>query len=374
VRLLICAGGTGGGVYPALAVLQALSDLEPDWQAEGALLWIGGEGGMETEIISRQHIEFQSIPAAGLHGVGLKNLPGNLSRLLQGYLKAGRIIKDFEPDVLFFTGGYLAVPAAFAGRSTPSLVFMPDIEPGLAIKTIGRLAEIIALSVDRSRHFTPPGKSVTVTGYPVRSQMLSWTREQAFQTLDLNPDLPVLLVFGGSKGARSINRALSSILPDLLEEMQIIHITGKLDWEEIDSRRDLLPDSYQRNYRIYPFLHEEMGAALRSADLVVSRSGASILGEYPLFGLPAILVPYPYTWRYQKTNASYLADRGAAVIVQDEDLPERLLPEIRSLMGNPDLREKMKAALRGMARPDAAGQIAKLLLDLTEKKRGGVDL
>jgi len=374
VRLLICAGGTGGGVYPALAVLQALNDLEPDWQAEGALLWIGGEGGMETEIISRQHIEYQSIPAAGLHGVGLKNLPGNLSKLLQGYLKAGRIIKDFEPDVLFFTGGYLAVPAAYAGRTVPSLVFMPDIEPGLAIKTIARLAERIALSVERSRHFIPPGKSVTVTGYPVRSQMFSWTREQAFQSLDLNPDLPVLLVFGGSKGARSINRALSSILPDLLEEMQILHITGKLDWEEIFSKRDLLPDSYQRNYRIYPFLHEEMGAALRSADLVVSRSGASILGEYPLFELPAILVPYPYAWRYQKTNASYLADRGAAVIVQDEDLPERLLSEIRNLMGDPDLREEMKAALRGMARPDAARQIAKLLLDLTEKKRGGVNL
>lgn len=361
-------------MYPALAVLQALSALEPDWQAEGALLWIGGEGGMETEIISRQHIEFQTIPAAGLHGVGLKNLPGNLSKLLQGYLKAGRIIRDFQPDVLFFTGGYLAVPAAFAGRSVPSLVFMPDIEPGLAIRTIARLAERIALSVERSLPFTPPGKSVTVTGYPVRSQMLSWTREQAFQTLDLNPDLPVLLVFGGSKGARSINRNLSSILPDLLEEMQILHITGKLDWEEIDSRRDQLPDPYQKNYRIYPFLHGEMGAALRSADLVVSRSGASILGEYPLFDLPSILVPYPYAWRYQKTNASYLADRGAAVIIQDEDLPERLLPEIQSLMGDPSRREEMKAALKVMARPDAARQIAKLLLNLSEKKRGGVNL
>ncbi|MFN2282417.1 MAG: UDP-N-acetylglucosamine--N-acetylmuramyl-(pentapeptide) pyrophosphoryl-undecaprenol N-acetylglucosamine transferase [Anaerolineales bacterium] len=361
-------------MYPALAVLQALNDLRPDWQVEGALLWIGGEGGMEGEIVSRQNIDFQTIPAAGLHGVGLKNLPGNLTKLVKGYLKASTIIREFQPEAMFFTGGYLAVPVAYAGRSVPSLVFMPDIEPGLAIKVIANLAEKIALSVEQSRLHTPAGKPGMVTGYPVRSQMLSWDRERALQALDLKSDAPVLLVFGGSKGARSINRAVLAILPTLLPEMQVLHITGSLDWEEVSASREKLSYSQQEGYHIYPFLHEEMGAALRCADLAVSRSGASILGEYPLFELPSILVPYPHAWRYQKTNASYLAERGAAVIVDDGELTERLLPEIQTLMADPDRRTDMRLALRGMARPDAAKQIGQALFELAERRRGGIQI
>lgn len=358
-------------MYPALTVLQALNDLDPNWQAEGGLLWVGGEHGMEEEIVSREHIAYQHIPAAGLHGVGLRNLPGNLIKLLRGYLKAGRIIREFKPDVLFFTGGYLAVPAAFAGRSLPSLVFIPDIEPGLAIRTIANLADRIAVTVEETRNYTPAGKAVIVSGYPVRSQMIAWTREAALEALDLNPQRPVLLVFGGSKGARSINQALVEILPDLLSEMQVVHITGKLDWELMKSNQDQLEESARLNYRVFPFLHHRMGAAFRCADLVVSRSGASILGEYPIFEIPSILVPYPYAWRYQKTNASYLVDRGAAVLLRDEDLSEKLLSEIQSLLRDQAKQEAIKAALRELAAPEAAKTIARQLISLAEQGRGG---
>jgi UDP-N-acetylglucosamine--N-acetylmuramyl-(pentapeptide) pyrophosphoryl-undecaprenol N-acetylglucosamine transferase len=358
-------------VFPALAVLQALNDLNPNWQAEGGLLWVGGENGMEGEIISRQNIPYQEIPAAGLHGVGIKSLPGNLSKLFRGYLKARRIIRDFDPDVLFFTGGYLAVPAAYAGRSIPSLVFIPDIEPGLAIKTISNLVDRIVVSVKETLNFTPPGKPVDVCGYPVRQEMLDWSRDQALNGLDLNSQLPVILVFGGSKGARSINKALVQILPALLEEMQVVHITGRLDWEVMKNNQDQLSDKARQNYRAYPFLHEKMGAALRSADLVVSRSGASILGEYPVFELPSILVPYPHAWRYQKTNASYLVDRGAAVLIRDEDLPRQLLSEIRSLLENEEKMRAMRAALRQLAKPDAAKNIALQLFNTAGLSAGG---
>jgi len=358
-------------VYPALAVLQALNDLSPDWQVDGDLLWIGGEKGMEGEIISRLNIDYQEIPAAGLHGVGVRNLPGNLSKLFRGYLKAGRIMREFKPEALFFTGGYLAVPTAYAGRSVPSLVFIPDIEPGLAIRTIASLADRIAVSVEESQNYTPPGKPVLVSGYPVRKKMLDWTREKALEALDISPHLPVVLVFGGSKGARSINQALVCILPELLEEMQVLHITGRLDWEAMQANREQLRETAQQNYKLYPFLHERMGAALRSSDLVVSRSGASILGEYPMFELPSILVPYPYAWRYQKTNASYLVDKGAAVLIRDEDLAEKLLPEIQSLVRNGEKRKAMRAALRQLARPDAAKKIARQLFNMANQAAGG---
>ncbi len=132
----------------------------------------------------------------------------------------------------------------------------------------------------------------------------------------MSDQLPILLVFGGSTGARSINRALLAVLPELLKEMQIIHVSGKLDWAEVEAARGQLSglsgeqaDLAQR-YRAYPYLHAEMGAALAAADLALSRAGASSLGEFPQAGLPAILVPYPYAWRYQKVNASYLAAAG----------------------------------------------------------------
>ena len=358
-------------MYPALAVLQALNDLDSGWQVEGDLLWIGGENGMEGEIISRQNIAYQDIPAAGLHGVDLRSLPGNLSKLFRGYLKARRVIKDFNPDVLFFTGGYLAVPVAFAGRAIPSLVFLPDIEPGLAIRTISNMASRIAVSVEESRNFTPGNIPVHVSGYPVREKMLDWTRAEAVNAFELNPQLPVVLVFGGSKGARSINQALAPILPDLLNEMQVLHITGKLDWEDMKSNRDLLDQAAQERYRVFPFLHERMGAALRCADLVVSRSGASILGEYPLFELPSILVPYPHAWRYQKTNASYLVERGAAILLRDEDLPRKLYSEILSLVSDEAKLQEMRAELRKLARPDAARVIARQLFKLAEEGAGG---
>ena len=326
---------------------------------------------MEGEIISRQKIDFQAIPAAGLHGVGLRNLPRNLALLARGYLKTRRIIKAFNPDVMFFTGGYLAVPAAFAGRLVPSLVYIPDIEPGLALKTILNLAASIAVSVDQTTLYTPAGKPILVSGYPVRLKMLRWTREQAFKALDLDPAIPVLLVFGGSKGARSINQAINNILPELLKDIQIVHITGSLDWEEIKENVKTLTKMEQRNYRVFPFLHDEMGAALRSADLVVSRSGASILGEYPMFSLPAILVPYPHAWRYQKTNAEYLARNNAAEIIEDADLSEKLLETVQSLMRDPERLAMMSAAMQVLARPEAAEKIARQLYELAGIDPGG---
>jgi UDP-N-acetylglucosamine--N-acetylmuramyl-(pentapeptide) pyrophosphoryl-undecaprenol N-acetylglucosamine transferase len=326
---------------------------------------------MEGDIISRQKIAFKAIPAAGVHGVGLLNLPRNLSLLLRGYLKAGEIIRDFRPDVLFFTGGYLAVPAAYAGRSVPSLVYIPDIEPGLAIRAISNLASIIAVTVDRTRLHTPKNKSILLSGYPVRRKMLAWTRESALNALSLDPAVPVLLVFGGSKGARSINKALLKILPELLKDLQIVHITGRLDWDEINHHSRTLSEKEQKKYRVYPYLHEEMGAALRVADLVVSRSGASILGEYPMFGLPAILVPYPHAWRYQETNAAYLADRNAALIINDDDLDSRLLLEIQDLFRDPETLTLMSAAMKSLAKPNAAERIANQLMELAGFNPGG---
>ncbi len=209
------------------------------------------------------------------------------------------------------------------------------------------------------------GQSKSYRGWlPLRKDLQGWTHEKAREVIGVQPGLPVLLVFGGSKGARSLNRALLQVLPELLSEMQVIHISGQLDWVEVGKAGADLPDDLAARYHAYPYLYEEMGAAMTIADLAVSRAGASVLGELPNFGLPAILVPYPHAWRYQKVNASYLAERGAAVVVADELIGTNLLQVVRGLMKDEAHREQMRREMRSLARPEAADCIADLLIGL----------
>ena len=365
VRLLICAGGTGGGVYPALSVLQALkNDAQP-------VLWVGGEGGMEAALVTRSGVPFRAIPAAGVHGVGLRALPGNVARLVRGTLAARRILAEFRPDVLLFTGGYVAAPMAVAARRIPSLVFCPDVEPGLALKFLGRFARTIAVTSPASQAYFPARKTVVVTGYPLRPELVRWEHESARAHFGLSADLPVLLVTGGSKGAQTLNRAVLSALPDLLALAQVIHLTGSLDWPGVAGVQASLPSNLAGRYHPFEFLHDDMGAAMAVADLVVSRAGASSLGEYPFFGLPAVLVPYPFAWRYQKVNAAYLAEHGAAVLLPDEEMHTRLLAIVQDLLTHPQRLSAMRSAMQALARPDAAGAIASLVRQLASQGKAG---
>ncbi len=361
MRLLICAGGTGGGVYPALAVHGALTSKVTDVDT----LWVGGEGGMEASLVKRQSIPFRSIPAAGVHGIGLLRLPRNLAQLGRGVLAARKILKDFQPDVLFFTGGYVAVPMALAGRSIPCVLYVPDIEPGMALKSLARFADVIAVTTEESQKFF--NKPVYETGYPLRSDLALWDRQMAQQHLNISAKLPVLLVFGGSKGAHSINLAVLNHLQAMLTKFELIHLSGEADWQMVSEMRAQLPQELIARYHAMPYLHE-MGAALAAADLVISRAGASTLGEYPQFALPAILVPYPYAWRYQKVNADYLSSQGAAITVEDGDLAEKLLPTVKEILQTPERLESMRTAMRSLAHPGAAEEIGQELLTLAEKR------
>ncbi|MBT3336891.1 MAG: undecaprenyldiphospho-muramoylpentapeptide beta-N-acetylglucosaminyltransferase [Anaerolineae bacterium] len=362
MRLLICAGGTGGGVTPALAVLAKL----PRESVE--TLWVGGEGGMEAALVERQGIPFATIPAAGVHGVGLRTLPKNIVKLMRGVLASRKILREFKPNVLFFTGGYVAVPMAIAGINIPSLLCVPDIEPGLALKALAWFADKITVTAPTSSAYFSRKERIVTTGYPLRNELTQWEKASARKKFDLNADEPVLLVFGGSKGARSINNALIANLPALLEKTQVVHISGKLDWETVQNARNTLAPQQAERYRAFDYLHEEMGAALASADLVISRAGASSLGEFPLFGLPALLVPYPYAWRYQKVNAEYLEDKGAARMIRDEDLQGNLLSLVSDLLDNSQKLNEMHIAMKALSRPQAAENIAQELLAIARKR------
>jgi UDP-N-acetylglucosamine--N-acetylmuramyl-(pentapeptide) pyrophosphoryl-undecaprenol N-acetylglucosamine transferase len=228
----------------------------------------------------------------------------------------------------------------------------------------------VAASCEASLPYLPAGKTM-VSGYPIRREMSRWKNQNARAHFHLPEDQKVLLVFGGSKGARSINQALVSLLPGLLKNMHILHISGTDNWEEVQASAAGLDRELAKRYHPFPFLHEDMGAAFAAADLVVCRSGASTLGELPYFGLPAILVPYPHAWRYQRQNAEYLARSGGALILDDSQLNTQMENKINQIINDQGKLAGMRSAMQHMASPDSAKKIGELILSFEKRTTGG---
>jgi undecaprenyldiphospho-muramoylpentapeptide beta-N-acetylglucosaminyltransferase len=365
VKVSICGGGTAGHIYPALAIVAELK--ERGLTAED-FLWIGTRGEIEEKLVPRAGLPLAVIAAGGLAGLPWWKRMTNLAKLTWSLGSTTRLLRTFRPDVLLLTGGYVNGPVSLAAwlKRIPMAVYLPDVEPAMAIRAVSRLARKVACTAEMSRAYFPEGKAV-VTGYPVRKELREATdmaRKAALAAFDLRPERPTVLVFGGSRGSRSINRALGGIMAELLAKAQVIHITGELDWPEVEASAAALPAELAAFYRPYAYLHERMGHALRAADLAVSRAGASTLGELPAFGLPAILVPYPYAWRYQKVNADHLVNKGAALRVDDERLADSLLPTILSLLDDRARLDRMSAAASRLDVADSASRLADLLSEL----------
>jgi undecaprenyldiphospho-muramoylpentapeptide beta-N-acetylglucosaminyltransferase len=367
---LICGGGTGGHIYPALA---AVAELRQMGLNAADILWIGTRGEVEETLVPQAGLKLESIAAGPIVGIPLRKRMQNAANLTWSLGKVNRVVATFKPTVLLMTGGYVNGPVALVARArrVPIMIYLPDVEPGSAIRALVRLADRVACTTEASAPYLPSQKMV-VTGYPVRPELraaASLSRKAALAHFNLAAERLTLFVFGGSRGARSINRALMAILPELLAEFQVIHISGTLDWPEVEHNATTLPVPEQAYYRPYAYLHQEMGMAFRAANLVIARAGASMLGECPAFALPAVLVPYPHAWRYQKVNADYLAERGAAVRLDDNELSERLLPLVLDLFRDRERMAEMSAAAASLDRPDAARRLAQLLAGLSASGR-----
>lgn len=350
-------------MYPALAVAEAIRSRRPDVK----LSFVGSRGGFERPLVDESGVTFDSdheVRSGPLHGVPFPRLLMSAGQVALGTLESLALIRRLRPGVLLLTGGWVGLPVALAAwmLRVPSVIYLPDVEPGLAIRVLQRLARVVAITVPDSAAYFRDGQTV-VTGYPLRASLHDATREAAVAHFGLDTSRKTLLVFGGSRGARSINNALLAILSDLLADgIQVLHISGTLDWPQVEVARDALADA--THYHAFPYLHHDMGLAMAAADLVVSRAGASILGEFPAFGLPSILVPYPHAWRYQKVNADYLAARGAAVVMNDADMGEKLLPTVRTLLESSQQLDPMRAAAKQLAERDSAWRVGAELLRL----------
>jgi UDP-N-acetylglucosamine--N-acetylmuramyl-(pentapeptide) pyrophosphoryl-undecaprenol N-acetylglucosamine transferase len=368
VRIVLSGGGTGGHVYPALSIARALERaLAPGDALE--VLYLGSAGKAEAEIVRHAGIPLQSVPAAPIRGQMPWEMAANAVKIGVGVKQSRDILREFGPQTVLSTGGYASFPVAVAARACgiPLAVFLPDLYPGWAVRATARLAQRVAVTAAASLRLLPRAKSV-VTGYPVREEFWQADRSGGRKRLGIDAEEKLLFVIGASQGAHSINRAIAADLSGLLNLCEIVHLSGQADEPWLSEIRDGLPPELRNRYHLFGYLHEETPWAMAAADLAVCRSGASVLGELPAVGLPAVLVPYRYAGGHQKVNARYLERRGAAVVLPDEEV-EHLLPVVGELLHDePRLRKMREAALR-LARPDAARSVAGILLKIATTSR-----
>jgi UDP-N-acetylglucosamine--N-acetylmuramyl-(pentapeptide) pyrophosphoryl-undecaprenol N-acetylglucosamine transferase len=281
-------------------------------------------------------------------------------------------LRAFRPDVVLSTGGFVSVPSVVAARGiAPVVTHEQTATIGLANRVNARFADVLAVSFAQTEPTARAlHRSVLVTGNPVRSELLTGDRARGLHRFGFDPGTPVLYVTGGARGSTPINQRIAQILPDILEQTQIIHQTGALganaDASTQQAQRDTMPERLARRYQIVDLVREELPDVYAASDLVIGRAGAGTVAELAYVGLPAIFIPLPGAGGDEQTmNARVLASAGAAVIIpQHEATPERLRAEIERLLSDRHERSRMAQAARSVARPDAADRLADALTAL----------
>jgi UDP-N-acetylglucosamine--N-acetylmuramyl-(pentapeptide) pyrophosphoryl-undecaprenol N-acetylglucosamine transferase len=365
MRVAIAGGGTGGHTSAGLAVAGALRRRGIE------CLWIGSRGGVEARRAPAAGLPYHAIATGKLRRPWHRqNLPDLLFRFPAGLLQARALLRRLRPDVLFATGGFVALPGVIAARALriPIVVHEQTAVPGLANAIAGRLARRIAVTFPGSQARFPAGKAV-LTGNPLRPELAGGSREAGLARHGLDPALPLVYVTGGAQGAHRINRVVGASLPSLLGLCQVIHQSGENpetgDRQWLEERARELPPALQARYRLLPYVGEELRDVYAAASLVVGRAGAGTVGECCHLGLPALYIPLPGARGDEQTaNARLVEAAGGAVVLPQADLaPGSLLERVRALLGDPARLKAMGDRARALAVPDAADRLVALIVE-----------
>ena len=372
LRLAVAGGGTAGHVLPAVAVLTEL-------RRRGELadaLWLGSEDGVERQAATDAGIAFVPIPTGKLRRyLSLRNVT-DAARVPFGIMVAHWHLRRFQPDVVLSTGGFVSVPAVVAARGVaPVVTHEQTATLGLANRINARFADVLAISHSQTEPTARKlHRHVVVTGNPVRDGLTSGDRARGLALFGFDNTVPLIYVTGGSRGASAINRRIGALLPDILEHTQIVHQTGPAsansDAAELQARQDELPESLRGRYRVVEFIRDELADVYAAASIVIGRAGAGTVAELAVVGKAAILIPLPGAGGdEQAVNARVLGDAGAAIVVDQADAtPQRLRQDMLALIDDPARRDRMSAAARSVARPDAAGRLADQVASLASRR------
>ena len=358
MRVVITGGGTGGHLFPALAVHAVLSAQRPEAQ----VLFIGAAGGVESTILPRLGHAFRGLRVHKIKGKGRRGQLAALFLLPLAVRQAIRLLREFGAQVVLGVGGYASFPAVLAARllGIPAVIHEQNAHPGLANRWLGRMASAVAVSFEAAAAFFPAVR-VTVTGNPVRAEIRPGDTVEARRRLLLTPGRFTVLVFGGSQGAHRINLGTMEALPRLAGQrgrIQFLHGTGEGDLARV--RRAYEEGGFQA--RVEAFI-QDMAMAYAAADFVIARAGASTIFELAAVGKPALLVPYPYAANdHQRLNAEVMVTAGAAWTVPDRYCDgQRIAASVQAALERPEVLARMGEQARGLARPDAAERIVGLL-------------
>ena len=368
MRVIISGGGTGGHLFPGLAIVEELRRRNEMTE----IIFVGTEHGIEAKVIPKEGYPIKFLRAEGIIGVSFYKRMKAVAKVVLTFLDSHRIIKQVGPDIMVGVGGYAsgAIMLVAALMSIPTMILEQNCIPGFTNKLLGRFVNAICVTYQESIPFFPKEKTF-LTGNPVRMHILNVSRESGYRFFSLEENLFTILIFGGSLGARSINTAIVNSLQylhDVKDKIQFLHQTGSVDYDDIrNAYREL-------GFRgiVTPFIYQ-MGEAYAVSDIVISRAGATTLAELTALGKPAVLVPYPYaTGHHQELNARKLFDMGAAKIILDSELSgESLSHAIRELYENETLRTDMQKQSRVIGRPEASERAVDIAMSLLKKDENG---
>lgn len=373
MRVILTGGGTGGHIYPAIAIGQAIREMWSDTE----FLYVGTNRGLEKQIVPQAGFAFRTLEVIGWQRkVSWQALEAGW-KAVGGMFQAARLVREFSPDLVIGTGGYVCLPVVWAAvrQGIPTIIHEQNAMPGLTNKFLSRKATAIMLTFKESAlHFPSSAQGkIRVTGLPIRPAILNVSRAEGLKFLGFSPEKPVLLIVGGSRGARSINSAMIGVYGKAQEmgvKLQVIHLTGTLGLAQV--QEELVTSGIDLancgNIIIRPYLHE-MEYALACADLCVGRSGAAFLSEMTAKGIPGILIPYPYaTENHQEHNARSLADQGAAEVILDHELTAVKLAElVFAILEDSDKRKDMANRSLQAGKPDAIEKIIQVIKKTVSK-------
>jgi len=370
MRVILSGGGTGGHIYPAVSIGEEIKKQYTDAE----ILFIGSERGLENSIVPKEGFELKRIKVRGFE----RRLSfGNVAAVGESFIslfKVSKIIKEFKPDVVIGTGGYAcgSVLLAAALMGIPTLIHEQNAFPGLTNKMLSRIVDIVAVSFFEAKEYFPKNSKVVVTGNPIRSDILDVSREEGLKEFGFLKGLPVILVVGGSRGAKRLNESVLPLAKKCITDksFQMLHMTGETQYEDIirlyNSEEIALDTGY---LKVMPFIYN-MPYALAASDIVISRCGASTLSELTALGKPSILIPYPYaTDNHQEYNARALEKNNAAIVILERDLDADILTnEVSNMLSKNGKMEQMKAQSKKLGRTDAAYAIVKAVRELVHDK------
>ena len=368
MRVIITGGGTGGHIYPALAIAKGILEQWP----EAEILYLGTAQGLEADIVPKSGINFQEITVQGFARPYSWRTVLSALMAIRGVFQAYAWVRRFKPDLVVGTGGYVCGPVVLASffRGVPTVIHEQNAMPGVTNRILARFADAICVTFAEAIPYFSNREKIHLTGLPVRAEIIQAQRGPALAALGLAADKTTVVITGGSRGARKINQAVVAALPSFMHrsDLQFYHIAGPKEFADtVSALREIGIDPERpENYHIVPYLYQ-MENALAAADLIIGRAGASFLAEAMLRGLPAILIPYPFAAAdHQTYNARAIEGHGAALVITDQELNgEKLTSVLQTLTDDPDQRLRMARAAKILGRENALNEILQVIASIS---------